>query len=207
MVVVSSCCPAGGATPTIEVASSCGSDTTSTPKDALAESILGHPVMLAAAAANDTSMQTASAMELQHEHAGEQEYSPRCIFTSDVHATRDSLSSEHVLTCVRGHLVFCPAGLELGDDDMDVLRAASKLSSEGSLDGLHPAASDAASGEKTAGVAAGELSELSADGVELQDSDEVLSGMGILSGEIAMGLAGIKNWIMESLAALLQVWC
>lgn len=44
-------------------AASTGSDTTSTPRDTLAESILGHPVLMAAAATDE-------GVALQQEHAG-----------------------------------------------------------------------------------------------------------------------------------------
>lgn len=87
---------------------------------------------------------------------------------------------------------------------MDVLRAASKLSSEGSLDGLQAdTATTAIPDTKAVEAAAGEGALDTAAVVE--GRDEVLSGLGLLSGELVMGLAGIKDWIMESLAALVQV--
>lgn len=60
----------------------------------------------------------------------------------------------------------------------------------------------------TVEAAAADTAAAAAAAVDTDDSsssEEVLSGLGLLSGEIVMGLAGIKQWIMESLAAIVEV--
>jgi hypothetical protein len=112
------------------------------------------------------------------------------------------------------------AGEEMqgSDDGMEALRAASMLSSEGGLDGLAAAEAAPAGAEDslTTSVAAkdgpGQQQGVGGGAVDA----EVLTGLGLLGGEVAqlvgsaqgkaaMTLQGLREWLMESLAALVQV--
>uniref|UniRef100_A0A383WM66 Uncharacterized protein n=1 Tax=Tetradesmus obliquus TaxID=3088 RepID=A0A383WM66_TETOB len=95
------------------------------------------------------------------------------------------------------------------DDGMEALREASMVSGEGGLDGLAAADDDAASAAVTAAAAAG------ASGGAAAVEAEVLTGLGLLGGEVAQlvgaaqggaagALAGLREWLLESLAALVQ---
>jgi hypothetical protein len=157
-----------------------GSDTeaTHTPKDDLAASILGHSVLM------------------RGSHFG------------------SATAGEDAAAAAAGEM-------QGSDDGMEALRAASMLSSEGGLDGLAaaeaPAGPDdgltpaAAAKDGAAAVAAGQQ-----QGVGAAVDAEVLTGLGLLGGEVAqlvgaaqgkaaMTLQGLREWLMESLAALVQV--
>lgn len=95
------------------------------------------------------------------------------------------------------------------DDGMEALREASMVSGEGGLDGLAAADDAAASAAATAAAAAG------ASGGAAVEA-EVLTGLGLLGGEVAQlvgaaqggaagALAGLREWLLDSLAALVQV--
>jgi hypothetical protein len=143
-----------------------GSDTetTHTPKDDLAASILGHSVLM------------------RGSHFG---------------SAADSEAA-------------AAAEMQGSDDGMDALRAASMVSSEGGIDGLMAAAAPAG----PAAEAAAAVESPASGGVV--ESSEVLTGLGLLGGEVAqlvgaaqgsaaMSLQGLREWLMESLAALVQV--
>lgn len=180
-----------GATLEVASASSCsGSDTTSSPKDELAESILGNSVLMAAGAAA---------------------------------ASGSSRLAGHIAAAAELHTG--------SDDGMEAVREASLVSAEGGLEGLlgssQAAAAVAAATEDGAAVVLASPqveanSTLAAAAGQEQQAvqgipeTEVLTGLGLLRGEIAhlvgaaqgkavLSLQGLREWLLESLAALVQV--
>jgi hypothetical protein len=105
------------------------------------------------------------------------------------------------------------AEMQGSDDGMEALRAASMLSSEGGLNGL--AAAEAPVGADDGLTTAAE--DGAAAGLQQGAVDaEVLTGLGLLGGEVAqlvgaaqgkaaVTLQGLREWLVESLAALVQV--
>jgi hypothetical protein len=151
--------------------------------------------------------------------------------TETSHTPKDDLAA-----CILGHSVLmrgshfgsatasedaaAAAGEEMqgSDDGMEALRAASMLSSEGGLDGLAAAeaapagAEDSLTTSAAAKDGAGQQQGVGGGAVDA----EVLTGLGLLGGEVAqlvgsaqgkaaMTLQGLREWLMESLAALVQV--